>query len=64
MSIETSLTFENPEDNSALQVEMDTTGYSLTIFDADGSIASMMLDDRSLTRLASFINTLDMENIL
>lgn len=54
--IETALTFENPEDGSALQIEMDTNGYSLTIFDADGSVATMFMDRAAFDRLSLFIN--------
>lgn len=59
--IETALTFENPEDESALQIEMDTNGYSLTIFDADGSVASMAMDKAAIGRLSQFIFTITLD---
>lgn len=62
--IETALTFENPEDDSALQLEMDTSGYAITVFDADGSIAVMNLDRRSLIRLTNFLTGTIMEDTI
>lgn len=59
--IETALTFENPEDDSALQIELDTNGYAITVFDPDGSLASMVLDEASMGRFVSFINLLNKE---
>lgn len=53
--IETAVTFENPEDESALQIEIDTNGYSLTVFDADGTVATMVMDKPALERLSHFI---------
>lgn len=61
MKIETALTFENPEDDSTLQIEMDTNGYAVTVFDPDGSTATMLLDEASLVRFAAFINALNKE---
>lgn len=52
--IETALTFENPQDGTALQVEIDANGYSLTIFDDDTAL-SMALDRQSLVRLINFL---------
>lgn len=59
--IETALTFENPEDDSALQLELDDNGYAITVFDPDGSLASMVLDEASMGRFVSFINLLNKE---
>lgn len=59
--IETALTFENPYDDAALQIEMDTNGYSVTIFDAEGNVASMELDEVTLTRFTNFITALNKE---
>lgn len=56
MKIETAVTFENPEDESALQIDIDTNGYSLTVFDADAA-ATMNMDRPTLERLAHFIFT-------
>lgn len=61
LKIETALTFENPADDSALQIEMDTNGYSVTIFDAEGNIATMELDRATLARFATFTNALNKE---
>lgn len=58
MNIETALTFENTEDGSTLQVEKDTSGYSMTIFDADGDIATMALDGPAIARLINFLTNI------
>lgn len=52
--IETALTFENPDDGSSLQVEIDTSGYSVTIFNGYDS-TTMALDARALARLINFL---------
>lgn len=52
--IETALTFENPADGSTLQVEIDTDGYSVTVFQGSDA-ASVTLDQRSLVRLINFL---------
>ncbi len=58
MNIETALTFENTDDGSTLQVEKDTSGYSMTIFDADGDIATMALDGPVIARLINFLTNI------
>jgi hypothetical protein len=58
IKLETALTFENPVDRSALQIEMDTDGYSLTIFEADGTAATINIDRESLPRMAHFLNNI------
>lgn len=50
------LSFDNIKDGSTLQLEMDTDGYSVTVFDADGSVATTILDEVSFEALARFIN--------
>lgn len=52
--IETALTFDNPEDGSSLQVEIDTSGYSMTIFNGYDS-TTMNLDRKALVRLINFL---------
>lgn len=52
--IETALTFENPDDGSSLQVEIDTSGYSVTIFNGYDS-TTMTLDAPALARLIYFL---------
>ena len=56
MKIEVALVFENPEANTSLQIEKDTDGYSMTIFDDDGSVSTMVLDRASMVRLTNFLN--------
>lgn len=53
--IDTALVFENQLDGSSIQFEIDTFGYSITIFDADGGEATMSLPRTTLVRLTNFM---------
>lgn len=56
INIDTALVFENTDNGSSMQIEKDAEGYSVTVFDADGSSATMQLDQRSLVRITNFLN--------
>lgn len=58
--LDTALVFENQFDGSSIQFEIDTYGYSLTIFGQDGEEATMFLPRTTLARLTNFmIDTLN-----
>lgn len=54
---ETALSFETPIDGASLQFEMDTDGYSLTIFNGEDGDEGRTITLRGidLTRLCNFI---------
>ena len=53
--IDTALVFENQFDGSSIQFEIDTDGYSITIFDPDHGEATMFLPRPTLVRLTNFM---------